>query len=198
VNKQSLTSNMTGTNSPSETVADVRSASALPRKGRNATFAAIAFMLGMGFAMTDIAPAAEEVRFGPLPVEVAMKAAQSALTACSSAGYRVTVSIVDREGVTRVFLVGDGAGPISVTTSRRKAYTAAALGVSTGEMAKHAAASGHPPPAIDPEILALAGGLPIISHEIVVGGIGVGGADISEKDEACARAGLESIKDQLN
>jgi uncharacterized protein GlcG (DUF336 family) len=189
---------MTDANSFPDKVVDVRSDRALPRKERNATLAAIAFMLGMGFAMTDIAPAAEEVRFGPLPVEVAIKAAQSALTACSNAGYRVTVSIVDREGVTRVFLVGDGAGPISITTSRRKAYTAAALGVSTGEMAKHAAASGHPPPAIDPEILALAGGLPIISHEIVVGGIGVGGADISEKDEACARAGLESIKEQLN
>ncbi|WP_408510607.1 GlcG/HbpS family heme-binding protein [Paraburkholderia sediminicola] len=127
-----------------------------------------------------------------------MKAAQNALAACSSVGYRVTVSIVDREGVTRVFLVGDGAGPISVTTSRRKAYTAAALGVSTGEMAKHAAASGHPPPAIDPEILTLAGGLPIISHDVVIGGIGVGGADVSEKDETCARAGLDSIKEQLN
>ena len=133
-----------------------------------------------------------------LPIAAAMQAAETALTSCAAQGYRVSVSVVDREGVQRLLLVGDGAGPISITTSRRKAYTSAALGVSTGDMQRQAAASNQPPPAIDPEILALAGGLPIRMGDQVVAAIGVGGADRSDKDEACAAAGLDRIRDQLN
>ncbi|MFM0285940.1 GlcG/HbpS family heme-binding protein [Paraburkholderia megapolitana] len=180
-----------------QAVSGMRSGETLSSKMRSVIGSTVAALVGIAVAMSAAAAGTDPLSVGPLPVEVAIKAAQNALTACDRDGYHVTVSIVDREGITRVFLVGDGAGPISISTSRRKAYTSAALGVSTGDMAKHAAASGHPPPAIDPEILALGGGLPIVSRDVVVGGIGVGGADVSEKDEACARAGLDSIKDQL-
>jgi uncharacterized protein GlcG (DUF336 family) len=134
---------------------------------------------------------------GPIPQlswQLAVKAAVAALTTCSGQGYRITVTIVDREGITRAQLVGDGAGPISISTSRRKAYTAAALGISSGELAKVPWPAGPP---IDPELIIFAGGLPIFSHGAVIGAIGVGGADRAEKDEVCAQAGLDAIKDLL-
>ena len=131
-----------------------------------------------------------------LPAALALEAAEMALSTCTAQGFRVSVSIVDREGIQRVLIVGDGAGPVSITTSRRKAYTSAALGVSTGDMQRQS--NGAPPPPIDPEILALAGGLPIRAGDQVIAAIGVGGADRSDKDEACAAAGLDKIKDRLN
>jgi len=132
----------------------------------------------------------------PIPARLAAKAAVAALTTCAEEGYRVTVTIVDREGITRAQLVGDGAGPISISTSRRKAYTSAALGVSTVEYGK--LVSKYPGPPVDPELITFAGGLPIVSHGAVIGAIGVGGADRAELDEACAQAGLDAIKDLLN
>ena len=155
-------------------------------------------LAAMALVAPSAAPAAEIGPPGALPARLAIKAAEAALNACSADGYRVSVSIVDREGVTRVLLVGDGAGPISVTSSRRKAYTAAALGVSTGDMQRQPPPPGGGAVQLDPEILPLAGGLPIRRHDAVIAAIGVGGADRSDKDEACAQAGLDAIKDQLN
>ena len=152
---------------------------------------------GLGAGVSLLALAAGGVHAAPmarsLPIALAAKAAEAALSACTAQGYRVTVTIVDREGVTRAQLVGDGAGPVSISTSRRKAYTSAALGIPTSLMASQPA----PPVSVDPDILPLAGGLPIVSGDQVVGAIGVGGADRSDKDEACAKAGLDSISEAL-
>jgi uncharacterized protein GlcG (DUF336 family) len=41
------------------------------------------------------------------------------------------------------------------------------------------------------------GGLPIKVGSETIGGIGVSGAPGGDKDEACARAGLDKIKDRL-
>ena len=148
-------------------------------------------------ALAGAAHAAESPPPTPLPARLAVRAADAALNACAAGGYRVSVSIVDREGVTRALIVGDGAGPISITTSRRKAYTSAALGISTGDMQRQ-----PPPPRpvlqIDPEILPLGGGLPIRRGDAVIAAIGVGGADRPDKDEACAQAGLDAIKADLD
>ena len=120
----------------------------------------------------------------------------SAVVACADRGYRVTATIVDREGVTRALLVGDGAGPIAISTSRRKAYTAAALGVSSAMYGKLIVGYAGPP--IDAELIPFAGGLPIIRHGATIGAIGVGGADLPDKDEACAQAGLDAVKNLSN
>jgi uncharacterized protein GlcG (DUF336 family) len=42
-----------------------------------------------------------------------------------------------------------------------------------------------------------AGGLTIKLGEEVIGAIGVGGSPSAEADEACARAGLEKIRDRI-
>ncbi|MAI60951.1 MAG: hypothetical protein CBB87_00495 [Micavibrio sp. TMED27] len=48
-----------------------------------------------------------------------------------------------------------------------------------------------------PGILPLAGGLAIWANGKIIAGIGVGGAPGGDKDEACARAGLNKIQDRL-
>ncbi|MCE7984584.1 MAG: hypothetical protein DYG89_25710 [Caldilinea sp. CFX5] len=130
-----------------------------------------------------------------LPLTMALDAASAALAQCEADGYRVSVAVVDRSGELKVLLKGDGAGPHTVNSSRGKAFTAASLGRATGELATMIAEN----PAVaglrnmDERMLILAGGLPIVVNEVVVGGIGVGGAPGGNLDEACAQAGIDQM-----
>lgn len=134
-----------------------------------------------------------------LPLSLATEAARAALAACEKKGYKVSAAVVDRAGLVRVLIRGDGAGPHTLDSSQRKAYTAASLGRSTSDLVKLVA--GNPVNEglrdMNEKILILAGGLPLKAGSQTLGGIGVGGAPGGEKDEACAQAGLDKIKDRL-
>jgi uncharacterized protein GlcG (DUF336 family) len=134
-----------------------------------------------------------------LPRELAVEAALGAIAACEQQGYRVSVAVVDRAGLVRALIRGDGAAPHTLDSSSRKAYTAASLQRSTEELTKMVA--GNPTAAglrdINDKIIILGGGLPIKAGDEVIGGIGVGGAPGGDKDEACAQAGLDKITSNL-
>ena len=134
-----------------------------------------------------------------LPLSLATEAAQTALNACEKEGYHVSVAVTDRTGLLRALIRGDQGGAHTLDSSSRKAYTSASLGRSTGELAKMLSTN---PTAeglrqMNDKILILAGGLPIKVGELVIGGIGVGGAPGGDKDEVCAQAGLDKIKNRL-
>ena len=134
-----------------------------------------------------------------LPQELAVEAARGAIAACERQGYHVSVGVVDRSGLIRALIRGDGAGPHTLDSSSRKAYTAASLRRPTTELAKMV--SETPTVAglrdMNEKILILGGGLPIKAGDEVIGGIGVGGAPGGDKDEACAQAGIERISTRL-
>lgn len=141
------------------------------------------------------AQAADAPRGVPLDVERAQAAARAAIDQCRADGYSVSAAVVHRSGLVKALLRDDGAGPHTLDSSRRKAYTAASLGESTGKLAKLVAsqpelrALGQ----MNESILLLGGGFPIRMGEQVVGGIGVGGAPGVALDEACAQAGLKAL-----
>jgi uncharacterized protein GlcG (DUF336 family) len=84
-------------------------------------------------------------------------------------------------------------------STRRKAYTAAVLRVSTADYTKRIATPGAFNPGIyDLELATGAGGVPIKVGEDTIGGIAAAGAPGGDKDEACAVAGVDKIKDRLN
>ena len=154
----------------------------------------LALVQALGFA--QVVAAAEELpREATLPLALANKAAAAAQEKCKQDGYRVSVAVVDRAGVLKVLMRGDGAGPHTTNSSSKKAYTAASLRRPTSEMAELVAKT----PAlqglrdIDDKVLILGGGLPIEIGGEVVGAIGVGGAPGGHLDDACAQAGLDSI-----
>lgn len=130
-----------------------------------------------------------------LPLSLAGKAAEAAMEACKKDGYRVSVSIVDRAGVLRAMVRADGAGPHTVDSSRKKAYTAASLRRATTELAEliHKVPTLQALREMNDSILILGGGLPIDIGGEVLGGIGVGGAPGAHLDDACAQAGLDAI-----
>jgi uncharacterized protein GlcG (DUF336 family) len=130
-----------------------------------------------------------------LPLMLAVQAALHAQRECAQDGYRVSASVVDRAGVLKALVRGDGAGSHTVDSSRRKAYTAASLRAPTQELAE--LVSQRPKlqalEDMNDSVLILGGGFPITISSEVVGGIGVGGAPGIALDEACARAGLKHI-----
>ena len=152
---------------------------------------ALAFLIGM----TTLANAEDLPREAVLPVSLAVKATSAALDKCTKDGYRVSVAVVDRAGVLRALLRGDGAGPHTVDSSSKKAYTSASLKRATGDFAEMVAKMPELQGLreMNDKILILGGGLPIEIGGEVVGGIGVGGAPGGHLDAACAQAGLESI-----
>jgi len=146
--------------------------------------------------MPYTAPAADDLpKEAVLPMSMASNAIQASLDACKKDGYRVSVSIVDRGGVLRAMSRADGAGPHTVDSSRKKAYTAASLRRPTTEMAEliNKVPTLQALREMNDQVLILGGGLPIEIGGEVVGGIGVGGAPGAHLDDACARAGLDAI-----
>ena len=134
-----------------------------------------------------------------LPLGLATEAAEAARAACEQQGYRVSVAVVDRAGLVKALIRSDGAGPASLDSASRKAYTSASLRRATLELAEMVA--GNPAVAelgdLNERILILGGGLPIKAGEEVIGGIGVGGAPGADKDQVCAQAGIDKLGDRL-
>ena len=146
--------------------------------------------------MPHTVPAAEELpKEAVLPIGLAGKAIQASLDACNKDGYRVSVSVVDRAGVLRAMARADGAGPHTVDSSRKKAYTAASFRRPTTELAEliSKVPTLQALREINDQVLILGGGLPIEIGGEIVGGIGVGGAPGAHLDDACAQAGLDAI-----
>lgn len=148
-----------------------------------------------GFPAPEAMSADELPKESVLSLGTANKAIQVAVDACKKDGYRVSVSVVDRAGVLRAMGRADGAGPHTVDSSRKKAYTAASVRRPTSELADliTKVPTLQALRDMNGEILILGGGLPIEIGGEVVGGIGVGGAPGAHLDDACAQDGLDAI-----
>ena len=142
----------------------------------------------------------------PLPTEthkdltaaLAVEAAQAAIAACKAQGYNVTVTVADRIGAPKVVIVRDGPAGVGTEVTRRKAYTSAVQRVSTGDFTKRVSTPGAFNPAqFDTQLATGQGGVPIKVGEDTIGGIAVGGAPGGDKDEACAKSGIDKVADQL-
>jgi uncharacterized protein GlcG (DUF336 family) len=169
---------------------------------------ASAFLMAVAMAMVlagslslgsgSRATAEDLPREAVLPLALANKAASAALEKCRQDGYRVSVAVVDRAGLIRTLMRGDGAGPHTTDSSSKKAYTAASLRRPTSELAEMISKV----PALqslrdmNEKMLMLGGGLPVEIGGEVVGGIGVGGAPGANFDDACAHAGLDALKNR--
>lgn len=136
----------------------------------------------------------------PLSYEIARRAAEAALDAARAEGARISVTVVNRSGITKLVLADDGVGPIAVSTSRLKAYTAAVMGMTTADFAEAAASpvmKANPVHLVDPQLHLVPGGFPIVADDgEVIGGIGVGGAH-GGVDARIAGEALKSVADLL-
>jgi uncharacterized protein GlcG (DUF336 family) len=130
--------------------------------------------------------------------EAALRAARAALAHCAKGGFQVAVAVSDRAGQPLVMLRDRFAGPHTPATAEGKAYTALSFKIDTLAFAR-VTREGEPQSGIRhlPGVVAAGGGRPIESAGSVVGAIGVSGAPNGEADDACARAGIAEIADDL-
>ena len=158
----------------------------------------IAAVLAFG-ATTALADESATVTYKSLSPEVALEAAQAALKQCRADGFQVAVAVVDRFGQPQVMLRDRYAGLPAADTATSKAYTALGFHAATSDLAK-SIKSGTMDAGLArlPHVAMLAGGLVIEAGGTVLGGIGVAGAPGGDKDEACAKAGLDAIRDRID
>ena len=132
-----------------------------------------------------------------LSAAMALTIAQTALETCTKQGYHVSVHVLGRNGEVLVAIRGDGAPPHTIENSQRKAYTARTFRIPSGEFAQRVKDNPTNGAVHLSDIIAAQGALPIKAGDEVIGAVGVSGAPGGEKDEACAKAGLDKIADQL-
>lgn len=121
-----------------------------------------------------------------------------AVATCAGQGYKVSAVVVDMDGVRQGMLRGDGASIHTQESAFLKAYTSATYRQDTivlAERLKNGQMSILQQKL--PYVTVAAGGVSIKVNDVAIGAIGVGGAPGGEKDTACARAGLDKIKDRM-
>jgi uncharacterized protein GlcG (DUF336 family) len=155
-------------------------------------------LAGAVFAAAFTMPAsAQLLDHKDLSLATALTIATTAADTCKAQGNRVSVTVVGRQGEVIVMLRGDNASPHTVENSRRKAYTARTFRIPSGEFAKRVKDN----PTIGlvhlSGVIAAQGALPIKVGGDVIGAVGVSGSPGGDKDEACAKAGLDKVAARL-
>ena len=159
---------------------------------------AISLLTGIAALAALAAPAsAQLLNHKDLSLATALTIATTAIETCKGNGYRVSSTILGREGQVIVQLRGDDTGPHTVENSLKKAYTARTFRIPSGEFVTRVKDNPTTGAVHLTNIVAAQGALPIKVGDDVIGAAGVSGAPGGEKDEACAKAGLDKVADQL-
>jgi uncharacterized protein GlcG (DUF336 family) len=133
-----------------------------------------------------------------LSLELANQIAGATVAACAANGYAVAATVVDRAGVVKAVQRADNAGPHTLGSAERKAWTSASARNNTLAMMEGAQKNPAAANLVHlPGFLLLGGGVPVRVGNEVIGAVGVGGAPGGHLDEQCAVAALEKLKDQI-
>lgn len=157
---------------------------------------AACILAGAAANVTNAADATYAIKL--MTPETALKAAQAGLNKCREGGYQVAIAVVDRTGQTQVLLRDRFAGMHTPEAAVNKAWTAVSFKSNTSQFAE-ATQSGKESSGIRniSRVLAIGGGLMIEAGGALYGGIGVSGAPNGAADDACAKAGISAIMDDL-
>jgi uncharacterized protein GlcG (DUF336 family) len=143
---------------------------------------------GPGSAPESTAP-------GPT-LAVALSGARAALSACTLAGYRVGVTVIDSAGEARAMLTADGSDGSHVFVAMRKALTALRFEMPSSRANEVVSRDTTQLARVTPNMFVEGGALPIVAAGKVVGALGVsgaGGEPIGHQDELCAAAGIRAM-----
>jgi uncharacterized protein GlcG (DUF336 family) len=133
-----------------------------------------------------------------IPAALAAEAASETVVACGKQGYHETAQVVDADGVVIATMRGDGTGAHTLDSAYYKAYTPASFKNDTLALAERAKGEDSILPLAKlPHVMFLGGGVPIKLGDETIGAIGASGAPGGNLDGACARAGIDKIKDRL-
>jgi uncharacterized protein GlcG (DUF336 family) len=155
-------------------------------------------LAGVGLACALVAPAsAQLLARKDISTNMALTIAQTALETCTKQGYRVSATVVGRNGEVLVQVRGDGSGPHTMENSFKKAYTARTFRIPSGEMEERLKKNPQMGAQYLTGFTTARGALPVMIGEEVIGGVGVSGAPGGDKDEACVKAGIDKVAADL-
>jgi len=139
------------------------------------------------------------VTYKSIAPDVAFDLARAALNKCRKDGYQVAVVVLDRFGAPLVTMRDRFTPAGALDIANGKAWTAGTFTRDTADFVKGikdgTLSAGL---ANLPRVTPLVGGLVIQAGGSLLGSVGVAGAPGGDKDEACAKAGLESVQDKLD
>jgi len=142
-------------------------------------------------------PAADVVPARLMGLDLAQDVARGAIEACRKDGYQVSVVVVDRSGRVQVVLRDVFSNEQFTALAEGKAQAVIMSGGSS------AALRENRPDMVNelnllPGVFVLRGGLPIQVAGSTIGAVGVSGAPGLEKDEGCARHGIDVVQERLD
>ena len=129
-----------------------------------------------------------------LTLEGALELSKLAFESASNLDKKVSIAILDADGITILIVRGDKVGPHNTEASRRKAFTALSTKTPSFELMQKVSAD---PSAVNlntlPELLLLGGGVPVWHKGEVIGSIGVSGAGGGLNDHNVAKEAVENL-----
>jgi uncharacterized protein GlcG (DUF336 family) len=132
-----------------------------------------------------------------ISLAMATTIARVAMDTCKAQGYNVSVHVLGREGQVVLGVRHDSAGLITFENSMKKAYTARTFARSSGEFADGVKGNPLAGALRLTNIVPAQGALPIKIGNETIGAVGVSGAPGGDKDEACAKAGIDKVAADL-
>ncbi len=158
----------------------------------------LAALLLASAAVVLAAPAsAQLLSHKDISASIAITIVQTAIETCKANGYAVSSTVVGRNGEILAQVRGDNTGPHTIENSFRKAYTARTFRIPSGEMVERVKKDPTMGAIHLTNIIANQGALPIKLGDEVIGAAGASGAPGGEKDEACVKAAIDKVADQL-
>ncbi len=132
-----------------------------------------------------------------LGLDAAKKIAAACEARATKEGWNMVITVVDDGGHLKHFSRMDNSFRKSIEVSQLKAETSSGFPRSSRQMADVAKQRA---PGIEyvPGVVIFAGGLPLLTAKGEhIGAVGVSGGS-PDQDEACAQAGLDAVKSELN
>jgi len=131
---------------------------------------------------------------------ITLKKAKEAIAASEAKarelGVAVTTIVADKHGSVMALSRMDGAFTVSPDFARAKAFTSATLGFPTEKLADFTG-EGKPyfglTDLASGEFTTIAGGVPVMKHGKLIGGVGVGGSSDVGQDAMCAEAAVNAL-----
>ncbi len=131
-----------------------------------------------------------------LSMEMAQMIVQATIERCRADGFRASVSVIDAGGHLKAFARDEGTGLHTIDLSQRKAFTALTFATRFASSLEFATARGSTLGSAASNVegtVGIGGGVPIKVGDVAIGAVGVSGAVGGDKDEICAKAGIEKI-----
>ena len=149
------------------------------------------------YVKTAQADASDIIMVRRMTMELAVDIARAAVKSCRDAGYQASAVVVDRVGIVQVLMRDTLANRFTLRAAEYKANAVILSGVDSSTFRANRQDIRPEINEID-GVLMMEGGVAIVAAGSIVGAVGVSGAPGGDKDEMCARAGVESVPERLD